>query len=396
MAVGADLVARTRVMTKDDAIHVVHVTTVHPPFDQRIFHRECYSLARAGLKVTLLAQLQGDIVRDGIHVVSLGGAPRPRGGVALGERWRRGRAALKAALQRRGGLYHVHDPELIPTALALKRRTGARVIYDCHEDNIGFVLQKEHIPRSWRRSLSAIVALCERYAAGRVDAVVAADEGVRRRFSAWGARTEVLFNFPRLELFPPFQAARERAVDLVYHGTVPRYHMEMCLAIDDELVRRGIEARWLMFGRIADVEWARRRVEDRGATHRILLGGMVPHEQVAQVVAQARIGLIPLPDTPKFRHNIPTKLFEFMALGLPVVLSDLPPSRGFVGDGGCALMVPADSPGAYADSIQRLLGDSDLRDRMGREGRRRVEEMYNWTSEGAKLLELYRNLGQWE
>jgi glycosyltransferase involved in cell wall biosynthesis len=81
-----------------------------------------------------------------------------------------------------------------------------------------------------------------------------------------------------------------------------------------------------------------------------------------------------------------------MALQLPVVLSDLPPSRPFVGDGGCALSVPPDDHRAYADAIIRLIEDPGLRLRMGAEGRRRVEQVNNWEHESRKLIELYREL----
>ena len=94
-------------------------------------------------------------------------------------------------------------------------------------------------------------------------------------------------------------------------------------------------------------------------------------------------------DLRRFQTNIPQKLFDFMALGMPAVLSDLPPSRPFVGDGVRALMVPPDDYSAYADAIVRLLNDPELCWKMGREGRRRVEEKYNWDRESQKLIDLY-------
>ena len=106
----------------------------------------------------------------------------------------------------------------------------------------------------------------------------------------------------------------------------------------------------------------------------------------------ARIGFIPLPDVPKYRENIPTKLFEFMALGMPVVMSDLAASRPFVGDGECAIMVPTGDYGAYGDAILRLLEDPELCQRMGAEGKRRVRDQYNWKKEAPKLIDLYREL----
>ena len=125
---------------------------------------------------------------------------------------------------------------------------------------------------------------------------------------------------------------------------------------------------------------------------------MAPHfflvfqNQVAGEVLKARIGIIPLPNLPKFQHNIPQKLFEFMALRMPVVLSDLPPSRPFVGDGACACMVRPDDPAAYADAIIQLLDNPALCQQMGAEARRRVEQVYNWERESSRLLDLYAEL----
>jgi glycosyltransferase involved in cell wall biosynthesis len=118
----------------------------------------------------------------------------------------------------------------------------------------------------------------------------------------------------------------------------------------------------------------------------------MPHTQVAAEVSKARIGIIPLPDLPKFRNNIPRKLFEFMALGIPTVLSDLPPSRPFVSDGSCAFMVPPNDYRAYAEAIIRLLRDPQLQVKMGAEGRKRIEKQFNWEREFPKLLALYEDL----
>jgi len=369
---------------------VVHITTVHRPFDPRIFHRECVSLAASGFRTTLIAHADRDEVRDEVRLVSLGPRREYRA-LALRQRVGRARAALRAALRERADLYHVHDPELISTALALKRRTSARVIYDCHEDNVGYALQKPYIPRPLRRPVAMAVSGYERRAASRLDAIVTADSGVRDRFERLGARAVAVHNFPRLEFFDVPDEI-EKSTDLVYHGSVPAYHLAECFAIDAALLRRGRPVRWLFFGNVADIERARTQAADRGAAGRFTFEGPVPHDRVARRVASARLGIIPLPDLPKFQHNIPTKLFEFMALRMPVVLSDLPPSRPFVGDGGCALMVPPSNADAYAEAILRLLDQPALCRAMGDEGRRRVERQYNWELESERLLSLYESL----
>jgi glycosyltransferase involved in cell wall biosynthesis len=80
------------------------------------------------------------------------------------------------------------------------------------------------------------------------------------------------------------------------------------------------------------------------------------------------------------------------ALGMPMVMSDLPPSRPFVADGKCAFMVPPDDYGAYADAVIQLLKDPKLREQMGNEGRKRGKQEFNWERESQKLLSLYQEL----
>jgi glycosyltransferase involved in cell wall biosynthesis len=293
---------------------------------------------------------------------------------------------------------HLHDPELILLGLWIKATQRARVVFDCHENNVGYILQKRYLAAWLRRCLVVGMTGLERLAARTFDAIVAADDGVANLFQRrYGARRVVtLHNFPRLDLFATPAAdddTTERRFDLVYHGTIPRYHLEIAFEVAERLRQRGVEARWLLFGKCPEIEWARGELRRRGLESAFEIDPVsVPHTQVAARVRQARIGFIPLPDLPKFQHNIPTKLFEFMLLGMPTVLSDLPPSRPFVGDGVPAIMVPPADFDAYADAIAALLRDPARARSMGEAGRRRVVERFNWERESEKLFELYRTL----
>ncbi|WP_322819918.1 glycosyltransferase family 4 protein [Chloroflexus sp.] len=376
---------------------VVHISTVHPPFDQRIFYRECASLASAGYETHLLVPLPvTELERQAVHLRSVGVPAEQRLELALKRRWQRMQRAAALARQLRADLYHLHDPELIPLGLWLKVTTGARVVFDCHENNTAYIRQKHHVNPLLRKGLELGIATLERLAARAFDAIITADRGVAdlylRQFRA--RRVVTVHNFPQLDLFlqqPP--PSEDAPFDLVYHGTIPRYHLEVTFAVAEALRRRGRCVRWLFFGRCPEIGWAREELARRGLQDDFVIDpDPVPHDQVAPRVRQARIGFIPLPDLPKFQHNIPTKLFEFMALGMPVVLSDLPPSRPFVGDGRCAIMVPPDDSEAYASAILRLLDDPVLRQTMGAEGRRRVINEYNWQREAQYLLALYAEL----
>ena len=107
---------------------VAILSSVHPPFDTRIFHKQARSLASAGYDVTLVVPHARDETVDGVKLRALPQAgSRPRRMLGAPAR------VLREALRLRADVYHFHDPELIPIALLLKRR-GKSVIYDVHED----------------------------------------------------------------------------------------------------------------------------------------------------------------------------------------------------------------------------------------------------------------------
>jgi glycosyltransferase involved in cell wall biosynthesis len=285
-------------------------------------------------------------------------------------------------------IYHIHDPELLVIIPILKLLSGSKIIYDCHEDYIGFMLQKQHIPAFFRKGFSKLMEFLEYYTTHFLDAVITADPGVEKKFKDVRAKTLTLYNFPRLDYFS-LPAVTEKEYDLVYHGSIPRYHMEVCFAIDKALLEKKREVNWFFIGTYGDKIWAEQVIVARSAEHRFTLYERIPHNKIANEVKKARIGIIPLPDLPKFQHNIPTKLFEFMALEMPVVMSDLPPSQPFLGDGKCGIMVPPHDYDAYAEAIIKLLDEPDLRIRMGKAGRLKVEAEYNWNKEAEKLVNLY-------
>ena len=376
-------------------MYAVHISTLHHAFDPRIFHRECVSLARAGAQVTYLGMHGEDRVEDGVQLRSIGRLERgARGRMRLTDRAVRTRRALADALALAADVYHLHDPELLTIARPLKRRSGAQVVYDAHEHAVHHMLQKGFIPAPLRRILSGAVAVAERVAVPYLDGVVTADQGVAEHFHRIGASPVILRNLVRDDLFRDVERPAELTYDIAFHGSMPRFYLETCFAADDELQRRGRSVRWLFVARPLerDIDWIADEVRRRGAEDRFDFLPRVPHAEVARTIGQARLGIIPLPDRPKYHSNIPTKLFEFMALGMPVVLSDLPPTRPFVADGEAAIQVRPDDPSDYAAAIDSLLGDPERMAKMGRAGRRKVANGLTWQAEEKKLFQLYERL----
>jgi glycosyltransferase involved in cell wall biosynthesis len=117
-----------------------------------------------------------------------------------------------------------------------------------------------------------------------------------------------------------------------------------------------------------------------------------PPLRVYERLAQADIGLACLHPLPRYIDARPVKLFEYMAAGIPVIASDFAGYRRIIEEANCGLVVDPLDPDQLAEAIRFLLDSPEERMRLGRNGRKAVEERYNWRSEEEKLLELYARI----
>jgi glycosyltransferase involved in cell wall biosynthesis len=87
---------------------------------------------------------------------------------------------------------------------------------------------------------------------------------------------------------------------------------------------------------------------------------------------------------------MPTKIFEYMAAGLPVITSDLPKSKEIVEGAGCGFAVSLSDPEGLVNKLTRLKADPRYAIELGLAGRSVVSRDYNWEHDAAELSNLYR------
>lgn len=366
-------------MTAPDA---VHLSTVHRLLDPRIHHRECRSLVRAGFRVTQIAPGDEGTEVNGVRIRPV---PPDRG---RAERMTRTAAAVyRAARDERAGLYHFHDPELLPVALRLKT-AGHTVIYDVHEDMPRQILDKDWIPsRLLRRVTAAAMRGLEATAGRWLDGVVAASPEIAGRFPE--RKTVLVRNFVRLDLvdaLEPWDHVPDRPV-AVYPGSLTEVRgiREIVTAME---VLEGRAELWLMGS------WGTPTLE---AACRALPGwrytrylGRRPLEEVYRRLKVADVGLHMPYAVGSYSSGLAMKGFEYMACGLPMVMTDEPAKRRTFGE--CALFADARDPESIADRIRVLLDRPSEARRLAERGRGLVEERYSWEREAAKLVDLYERL----
>lgn len=121
--------------------------------------------------------------------------------------------------------------------------------------------------------------------------------------------------------------------------------------------------------------------------------GRVPHDEVPGLLAGARAGLVTLLPTPNHLISSPVKLFEYMAMGLPVISSDFPAWRALLDGVDCAIFVDPTDPGDIARALRQILADPHRARAMGEAGRAAVRTEFNWAKQLDNLVDAYRRIG---
>lgn len=360
-------------------LRIAHLTTVHPRYDTRIFHKECASLARRWETRLFVADGKGEETRLGVVIHDTGRKPANRLLRMLLTPWR----TYRSARALRADVYHFHDPELIPVGLLLHWR-GATVIYDVHEDVPRDILSKPWLP-SWSRGIVSRVFEClENFAARRFSAVVAATPYITERFCSIGAKAVNVNNYPILdELAAPLERAREaRTICYVGGITVLRGAREMVAALPEA------RATLLLAGPFESAAFES-ELRAMPGWQQVRYFGVADRISARDIMTRSLLGVVLLHPAPNHMDALPTKMFEYMSAGIAVLASDFPLWRGIVEDSDAGLCVdPLDSV-AIARTLSALLDDPARLEAMGQAGRRAVVERYSWENEEQTLLALY-------
>ncbi|MDF2733470.1 MAG: group 1 glycosyl transferase [Chloroflexota bacterium] len=380
---------RTQHRRRPGPWRVVHVSTVHRSDDPRILRKECQTLAEAGYSVTFIGQGLPPIDLGDVAFVSIGEVQHRLARIVIMPM-----RVVRAVWRIRPDLVHLHDPELLVVG-ALFRILGMRVVYDAHEDLPSQVAYKPYLP-PWARPLISQAARIGILVAGRmVSGVVAATPHVARRFPA--DQTVVVQNFPLRREFADLEPMRyaERPMTVAYVGRVTEAVGGLVMADAVRGLRHRPHLRVVIAGPMdGAVSAAVASVaEPAGAgAPAIEAPGWLDRSEVIGLLGATRVGLVVFQPVENYIDAQPTKLFEYLASGVPVVASDFPVWREIVGAVDAGLLVDPTDPAAVAAAIDALLDDPERAEAMGRRGRAAVLERYMWDDQGARLVALYRRL----
>lgn len=373
---------------------VLVVTSIHPDFDARVW-RHATSLAAAGLEVFLICpwQIQTGSIIDGVQLITF---TKVKGRLSRLFKLIYRMSPLIIKMVQHVDVIHFHDIDLLPMMMLV--RLFKPVIYDVHENYPDEMLVRHWVPGFLRKPLYWLVRTGQYFAALVVRNIVLVVPTQEKDFPK-GSLTNraIIRNFGSVALLQHVKRdyiQRHRRIAFI-GSQYPENGTFLVLDIATRLKSMGVEAEFICsdrFGSPAVRSELLRRIQGMGLEDCVRLVPNVPPPEIITILNRARVGLLVNLRVPKQEKALPTKLFEYMAAGLPVVASDLPIIKNYIEESGCGILARPEEPESFAIAIKQLLDDETMALEMGRRGQTMFKSNYSWESQVPALLSYYTEI----
>ena len=366
-------------------LKITHLTSAHPRYDTRIFIKMCSSLAVHGYAVSLVvADGKGDEVKNGVSIFDVGA----KTGGRLSRMTKTVSRVFEKAQELDADIYHLHDPELIPAGLKLKK-LGKKVIFDIHENTGLQIHTKDWIPTLIRPMLSFLYESYENWACKKFDKLIVPQLAMQEKYRVF-CSTELIGNFPGNNDLSPLPLARNYSkYDLLYSGGIGSARgLFNMLDLIVELKKRSKKFNLTIAGPISPEELENAKKHPGWAFTNYL--GELSKEHIYDAYSSNSIGLILLNNVGQYYMAYSLKLFEYMQNGMLIIMPDFGDWVAFNQKNQVGLNVPVHYSKHIADVIDGLT-ESDFNN-FGSNGIRLVETVFNWQSQEKILLNTYMEL----
>ena len=378
----------------DKKVKVCHLASKHKMNDMRIFEKECKSLAKAGFDVTLIGF--GDTAKteviDGVRCISLF-CPIKNNLELLRKR---NKMSLETALEVDADIYHLHEPELLPVGMKLKRK-GKIVIFDSHEyygwqlrDNI-HKIKVIKTPAFLMKVFGNLYMRYEKHVCMKIDGVVqVCTMNDVDYFDHRCQKTLFIRNLPSLSDYTrktPIDYSQGPAVAMIGGITKERgitqlieaaYQAKAKLLLAGAFSPKSYEDELKAMPEYACVDYK----------------GFLDKNGMVALLEQANIGASTLLNVGQYDKidTLPTKVYDYMSMQLPVVISNTDFAQKMNDKYHFAICVDPTNSAVIANAIQWLYEHPEQAVEMGNNGRKAIEEEFNWEKESEKLVDFYKNL----
>ncbi|QJD78360.1 glycosyltransferase [Spirosoma rhododendri] len=369
---------------------ILHVSTAHPPTDPRLINRVIPSLTADYDLIALLPAVPKTEGPANARTIWLPYSQRLPVRLLLAHP-----LVLYYALRLRPSLLHIYDPELLPVSRLIQWLLGIPVMYEVHENLYRKLDQKRRLQGNWLvQQFLRFDAMAQRHFH-----LIFTEHGYLDTYKNMRHPSVVVYNYPELAFLDTFRRPympNPVAPEFFYIGLISfERAFDTLVAALARLKNQVSSFTVHLFGRQTFSDDAMTQLPGFDAVHdNLRFYGYTRQADALPTAAHATAGLALLKPVGDYPESYPTKLFEYMALGLPVITANFPLYRAIVDKHRCGLCVDATDANQIAQALQYLIKHPDDARLMGERGRRAVELEYNWESEAQKLRAFYRTVLQ--
>jgi glycosyltransferase involved in cell wall biosynthesis len=176
---------------------------------------------------------------------------------------------------------------------------------------------------------------------------------------------------------------------IMYVGSFALYQgIDLMFQSIPPIVRDYQNAKFVIIGGSEEEIILRKKwLSDRGSEGRVVFQGKVAPGTLPNYLAAADILLSPrIAGT-----NTPLKVLDYLKVGRAILATDVEANRQILDESVCILVKP--EPDAFVKGLSRLMSDSELRERLGAQGKKLIHERYNFTNFKSLLARCYKNAG---
>ncbi|MBC1435194.1 glycosyltransferase family 4 protein [Listeria rocourtiae] len=365
---------------------VLIMSSVHPWNDTRVFHKEAVSLAKLGYDVTLYATANNHIYQENIpnlRVITFALK-------SMKSRWKTWLKLYHIAKNSDAEIIHLHDPELLPLGYFLQKVHQKKVIFDMHEDFPAVLRGKKIGSIGIPKWLVQLISITERKMLQEMSAVVYAENYYKENYETLMTKQVDIYNYPFLQ--KKIEMVKYEVPTLIYAGAIHeiRGFKEM-LAVAKLLKQANYHFQLLIIGKVPErlEDYAEKFMSENDLSEEVKLVGRLDLHELMTYYTKAHIGLALLHPEANYLRSLPTKVFEYMSVSLPYVLSNFKSYEELVNETKSGYTANPLDPGEIMTQIQVLLDNPQEQLELGVNGYKQHVARFNWSVEERKLGELY-------
>ncbi len=289
-------------------------------------------------------------------------------------------------------IYHLHDPELIPTGMLLKL-IGKKVIFDVHENIAEDIFDKPWIKN--KMILYRFYTFFEKLAVKRFF-IILAEKSYEPRFIKLKANYQTVLNYCDTRFFDHYVNTKNRnSKNLFYIGILLETRGVLQIAEAIYILKKKGKVFYFhcvgelysdLYNKVYNLPF----IDE--IRSQMIFYGRQNLEAGYEISKNMGIGLCIIHPMKNSIGSYPTKMFEYMSIGLPQVTSNFPLYKSVVEKHEVGKCVNPLSPLEIAEAIEILDENESLRIRMSENGLEAVKINYDWKEEQKKIFEVYKNL----